>query len=98
MTKPLKSCFIVANWPRATRNEPKVVGISTKPARESATLTGWKEIGNFVGRGVRTVQRWETELELPVHHLRNSPRSPVFAFKSELDWWMRKRAMDTTST
>jgi hypothetical protein len=29
-------------------------------------LNGWKEIAGFFGRGVRTVQRWEQQLGLPV--------------------------------
>ena len=82
----------------ANRETPNLVSTNAGPVRQSATLTGWKEIGNFVGRGVRTVQRWQTELELPVHRVRNSPRSSVFAFKSELDWWMRERAMNNPST
>ncbi|HEX6502903.1 MAG TPA: hypothetical protein VF011_06610 [Terriglobales bacterium] len=82
----------------ASRNRLGLVSTDAGPARQSAMLTGWKEIGNFVGRGVRTVQRWQAELELPVHRVRNSPRSPVFAFKSELDWWMRARAMNNPST
>lgn len=82
----------------ANRETPNLASTNAGPVRQSATLTGWKEIGNFVGRGVRTVQRWQTELELPVHRVRNSPRSPVFAFTSELDWWMQKRAMSNAST
>jgi hypothetical protein len=32
-------------------------------------LNGWKEIASFLGKGVRTVQRWEAELGLPIHRL-----------------------------
>ena len=91
MMHPLKTSLAVAT---DSRNRLDLVSTNAGPVRQSAMLTGWKEIGDFVGRGVRTVQRWQTELDLPVHRIRNSPRSPVFAFKSELDWWMRKRAMD----
>jgi len=41
-----------------------------------------------MGRGVRTVQRWESELGLPVHRVGRGPRSPVHAFTSELSAWM----------
>ena len=92
---PSRTSLAVAT---ASRNRLGLVSTDAGPARQSAMLTGWKEIGNFVGRGVRTVQRWQAELELPVHRVRNSPRSPVFAFKSELDWWMRARAMNNPST
>lgn len=41
-----------------------------------------------MGRGVRTVQRWEAELRLPVHRV-GSERGSVFAFRAELDNWLR---------
>jgi hypothetical protein len=31
-----------------------------------AVLTSWKEIAAYLGKGVRTVQRWEREFGLPV--------------------------------
>lgn len=51
-------------------------------------LNSWKEIATFFGRGVRTVQRWEQELQLPVHRIGKGKRSPVFAVASELKFWM----------
>jgi hypothetical protein len=58
------------------------------PARNTAPiLNSWKEIANFLGRGVRTVQRWEAEAALPVHRIGKGKRSPVFAFPSELILW-----------
>ena len=30
-------------------------------------LNGWKEIAVFLGKGVRTVQRWERDHGLPIH-------------------------------
>jgi hypothetical protein len=35
------------------------------------------------------VQCWERELRLPVRRIAKGPRSPVFAFKSERDRWLR---------
>jgi ElaB/YqjD/DUF883 family membrane-anchored ribosome-binding protein len=32
-------------------------------------LHSWKEIAAYMGRGVRTVQRWERDLALPVRRL-----------------------------
>jgi hypothetical protein len=72
-----------------------MVMIAAKPAREpvnSAILNSWKEIAAYFDRGVRTVQRWCSELHLPVHKVRPTPRSPVFAYKLELDGWMRQCA------
>lgn len=55
-------------------------------------LDGWKAISHFLGRGVRTAQRWERALELPVRRLRGEGRSPVFAFCGELRRWMENAA------
>ena len=52
-------------------------------------LNSWKEIAAYVGRGVRTVQRWEADLGLPVHRPKGKDRSAVLAFAEELDAWLR---------
>jgi hypothetical protein len=52
------------------------------------SLNSWKEISAYMDRGVRTVQRWERELALPVHRVGKGPRSPVHAFPPELDAWL----------
>jgi hypothetical protein len=55
----------------------------------SGVLNSWKEISTYLGRGVRTVQRWEAELNLPVHRPRGKSRSAVVAFRQELDEWLQ---------
>lgn len=63
-------------------------------ARSSpAILNSWKEIAAYLGRGVRTVQRWERELRLPVHRIGKGKRSPVYALIPQLKFWLT-----TTST
>lgn len=57
------------------------------PAR---VLNSWKEIAAYLGRGVRTVQRWEQDVSLPVHRPRTMKRSAVLAFPRELDQWLRR--------
>ena len=57
----------------------------------SVILNGWKEIANHLGRGVRTVQRWE-QLGLPVRRPKGSDRSAVLALCEELDEWVRSCA------
>lgn len=57
----------------------------------SDRLDSWKEIAVYLGRDVRTVQRWEGERRLPVHRLPGGDKSPVYAFKSELDLWLHDR-------
>ncbi|HZP17966.1 MAG TPA: hypothetical protein VFB00_08380, partial [Terriglobales bacterium] len=49
-------------------------------------LNSWKQIAAYLDRGVRTVQRWEQQLRLPVRRLGNGKRSPVYARTQELDF------------
>jgi len=51
-------------------------------------LNSWKEIAAYLGRGVRTVQRWERELGLPIHRIGKGKRSPVYATIAELKFWI----------
>ena len=52
-------------------------------------LNSWKEISSYVGRGVRTVQRWEELYGLPVHRAAGRDRSAVYALSDEIDAWLR---------
>jgi hypothetical protein len=52
-------------------------------------LNSWKEIAAYLGRGVRTAQRWERDLRLPVRRPRGKDRSAVIAFTYELDQWLK---------
>lgn len=58
---------------------------------EGQFLESWKEISAFLGRDIRTCQRWERELGLPIHRLDGSPRARVFAYKSELGAWLDQK-------
>jgi hypothetical protein len=51
-------------------------------------LDSWKEVAAYLGRDVRTVQRWEKMDRLPVHRVPGGRSRSVFAFSSELDAWM----------
>jgi hypothetical protein len=61
-------------------------------------LSGWKEICNYIRRGVRTAQRWEIRLGMPVHRPALKDRSAVVAFTDELDRWLSRTAPDTRET
>lgn len=61
------------------------------PAGERRRLDSWKEIAAYLGRGIRTVQRWEREEGLPVHRLVHAERGSVFAEPTELDHWWKSR-------
>jgi hypothetical protein len=55
-------------------------------------LDSWKEIAAYLGRGIRTVQRWEREEGLPVHRLAHEKRGSVYARRDELAaWWESRR-------
>jgi hypothetical protein len=54
-------------------------------------LSSWKEISGHIQRGVRTAQRWEAELGMPVHRPASKERSAVVAFSDELDGWICRR-------
>jgi hypothetical protein len=56
----------------------------------SNVLNSWKEIAAYLNRGVRTVQRWERDLGLPVRRPRGHDRSAVIAIPEELDQWLRQ--------
>jgi hypothetical protein len=55
------------------------------PRRE--LLNGWKEIATYLGKDVRTVQRWEKEAGLPVLRQSFRQRGGVQADPAELDAW-----------
>jgi hypothetical protein len=54
----------------------------------AARLNGWKEIAAHFGRAVRTVQRWERDLGLPVHRLATGKGETVYAVVNEVDAWL----------
>lgn len=55
-------------------------------------LTSWKEIAQYLGKGVRTVQRWEEIYGLPVRRLSAKGRHAVLAIPEELDSWVLARS------
>lgn len=59
-------------------------------------LDSWKDIAEYLGRDVRTVQRWESERHLPVHRLPGGNKPRVYALESELDVWLRSSAPELT--
>jgi len=66
------------------------------PGPEGSPLPGkkldsWGEIASYLGREVRTVQRWERTEGLPVHRHEHKKKSTVYAYAGELDAWIKKR-------
>jgi hypothetical protein len=55
-------------------------------------LSSWKEIAYYLGKGVRTVQRWERELGLPVRRPRGHKSRIILAYPDELKSWAMPRS------
>jgi len=63
---------------------------SWEPER-SNRLESWKEIAACLQRQVRTVQLWEVMEAMPVHRHLHAKLCTVYAYKSELDNWLKTR-------
>ncbi|HVN18932.1 MAG TPA: tetratricopeptide repeat protein [Dongiaceae bacterium] len=70
---------------------PSAPGKLTEPPPNEPRLESWGEIAAYLRRDVRTVQRWERFHGLPVRRLVIGKLGQVYAYKSELDAWVRKR-------
>jgi len=55
--------------------------------QEQGVLKCWKEIAVYLGCGVRTAQRWERTLGLPIHRPCGGDYRIVAAFVDELRKW-----------
>lgn len=59
----------------------------------------WQQIAAYVGKGTRTVQRWEREIDFPVHRPCAGDGRQVIAFADEIDNWLRRStAVNTPPT
>jgi hypothetical protein len=68
------------------RSEPSE---SSEPGARPTVISDWKEIARYLGKGVRTVQRWERELDLPVRRPRKETKGSVIAVVAEIDAWVK---------
>src|SRR5271168_5223936 len=58
-------------------------------------LNGWKQISCHIERSVRTAQRWEAQMGMPVHRPALRDSGVVVAFTDELDRWICRTAPET---
>lgn len=58
-------------------------------------LNGWKDIAAYVGKSVRTAQRWELHFGLPTHRLKTPDGQVVYARRSEIEAWRAALDPDT---
>lgn len=64
---------------------------SLRAGPHALVLNSWKDIADYLKCGVRTAQRWERDLDLPVYRPRPGKRGPVCAFPNEIRIWMRQK-------
>ncbi len=60
-------------------------------SHDSQIFTSWKEIASYLGKGVRTVQRWEAQFGLPVQRPNARTKGIVRASREDLDKWISTR-------
>jgi len=58
---------------------------SLPPPNDPDVLDGWRNIADYLGKSVRTAQRWRQEFGMPVHRVEGREGENVYAFRSELD-------------
>ena len=70
------------------------------PARtcHSPVLRSWKEIADYLGTCIKTVQRWEQAYAFPIRRLQQRKGATVFALKTEVDCWIAKRSHTRQTT
>jgi hypothetical protein len=67
--------------------QQKQKGFHKRRSSDQQRIESWKAIANYLQRSVRTVRRWESEEDLPVHRHKHSKGASVYAFRAELDAW-----------
>ena len=77
---------LLCNLMNGATQETRMSAVNSKRVGHLEILTGWKEIANYLRKGVRSVQRYERELGLPIR--RPAGKSTVFATKAEMDAWV----------
>ena len=70
---------------------PSAPGKLPDPDSNERRLESWGEIATYLRRDIRTVQRWEHDYGLPVRRLVIGKTGQVYAYRSELDRWMKQR-------
>lgn len=64
---------------------------TTSLSAQPPVLTSWKDIARYMGKGVRTVQRWEQDFGLPVRRPQGSNKKAILARPHDLDAWVALR-------
>lgn len=56
-------------------------------AAEGHRLESWKEIADYLGKSVRTANRWAKDLGMPVHRDAGGQTDRIVAYSGEIDRW-----------
>lgn len=62
--------------------------------RGNRLLKGWKEVAAYFGKDERTVRRWASTSDMPVHRVPGRQRAAVYAYPAELDAWLKRLGED----
>jgi hypothetical protein len=81
-----------------TDGKPMKTGAKLVLGPDTDRLDSWKEIAVYLGREVRTAQRWERHEGLPVHRHRHVKGNSVCASKHEIDAWRHRRRWAATES
>src|SRR5260370_7067656 len=77
------------NQESAMREPSPGTAPSVRPPEDR--LNSWKEIAAYLNRDVTPVQRWEKREGMPVHRHLHDRMGSVYAFRADLDAWVRSR-------
>jgi hypothetical protein len=72
---------------RDSQNNNDLMTLFVSRESDLRPLSSWKEIAAYVGKGVRTVQRWAREQDFPIHRPM-AERRIVLAMPYEIDAWV----------
>ena len=82
------------------KKEQRLEPVPDNSANVNHVLRSWKDIAQYMGTCVKTVQRWERAYDLPVRRVQPGKGSVVLAFTNEVDQWLLKRThnLNTSET
>jgi TolB-like protein len=71
--------------------EPVMASAAPSSVQRGTILGSWKEIAVYLNRGLRTVQRWEKQENLPVHRHIHEKSGSIYGYKTDVDAWLAVR-------
>src|SRR5512140_3141337 len=75
-------------WEESAMNPHPAPGRANADTASAADLLdSWKAIAQYLNKDIRTLQRWESDRNMPVHRIPGGDRPSVYALKSELNVW-----------